>query len=189
MCRGLKSCSACLLDTSNLLRFKKQTEILICFLGIRECVFGTSFLLTLDIYKAYFRGRHIREYKENICKRWPMPYSFKKKLLRLCALGFCNQVLLDLHCWWSEKLCSQQSSLSWWVSHVLGFVQQKGWHSYIEKFRSSEEVEGFCCEFIYEDCRVYGQRFCTRSETFYYSGLLFVKIFSQVFYCETSLFH
>ena len=28
-----------------------------------------SFLTTLDIYKAYFRGRHIREYKENICKR------------------------------------------------------------------------------------------------------------------------
>ena len=57
-----------------------------------------SFLTTLDLYKAYFRGRHIREYKENICKRWPMPYSFKKKLLHLCALGFCNQVLLDLHC-------------------------------------------------------------------------------------------
>ena len=44
-------------------RFKKETEILICFLRIRECVFGNSFLLTLDIYKAYFRGRHIREYK------------------------------------------------------------------------------------------------------------------------------
>ena len=28
-----------------------------------------SFLTTLDLYKAYFRGRHIREYKENICKR------------------------------------------------------------------------------------------------------------------------
>ena len=27
-----------------------------------------------------------------------MPYSLCKKLLRLCALGFCNQVLLDLHC-------------------------------------------------------------------------------------------
>ena len=36
---------------------------MICFLGIHECVFETSFLLTLDIYKAYFRGRHIREYK------------------------------------------------------------------------------------------------------------------------------
>ena len=28
-----------------------------------------SFLTTLDIYKAYFRGHNIREYKENICKR------------------------------------------------------------------------------------------------------------------------
>ena len=53
-----------------------------------------SFLTTLDIYKAYFRGRHIREYKKNICKRWPMPYSLWKKLLRLYALGFCNQVFL-----------------------------------------------------------------------------------------------
>ena len=28
-----------------------------------------SFLTTLDIYKTYFRGRHIREYKENTCKK------------------------------------------------------------------------------------------------------------------------
>ena len=27
------------------------------------------FLTTLDIYKVYFLGRHIKEYKENICKR------------------------------------------------------------------------------------------------------------------------
>ena len=81
-----------------------------------------SFLTTLDIYKAYFRGRHIREYKENECKKWPMPYSLWKKLLHLCALGFCNQVLLNLHCWWSGELCSQQSFSSWCVSHVLGAV-------------------------------------------------------------------
>ena len=31
--------------------------------------YRVSFLTTLDIYKAYFRGRHIREYKENIRKR------------------------------------------------------------------------------------------------------------------------
>ena len=74
-----------------------------------------SFLTTLDIYKSYFKGRHVREYKENTCKRWPMPYYLWKKLLRLCALGFYNQVLLDLHCWWSEEFCNQQSSSSWWV--------------------------------------------------------------------------
>ena len=66
-----------------------------------------SFLTTLEIYKAYLRSCHIREYKKNICKRWPMPYSLRRKLLHFCALGFCNQVLLDLHCRWSEKLCSQ----------------------------------------------------------------------------------
>ena len=148
-----------------------------------------SFLTTLNLYKTYFRGCHIREYKENICKRWLMAYSLLNKLLRLCALGFCNQVLLDLHCWSNQELYSQESSSSWLISHVLGSVQQKGWRSHIEEFRGSEAVEGFCCKFIYEDCRVYGQRFYTKSETFYYSGLLFGKISPQVFYCETSLFH
>ena len=76
------------------------------------------------------------------------------------------------------------------VSHVLGSVHKKGWRLYIEEFKSSEAVEGFCCKFIYENCRVQGKMFCTRFETsLYYSGLLFGKVFPQVFYCETSLFH
>ena len=33
------------------------------------------------------------------------------------------------------------------VSHVLGSMQ-KGWRSYIEEFRGSKAVKGFCCEFI-----------------------------------------
>ena len=75
------------------------------------------------------------------------------------------------------------------VSHVLGFVQ-KGWRSYIEEFRGSKAVEGFCCKFIYEDCRVQGQMFCTRSETsLYYSKFLFRKVSPQVFYYETGWFH
>ena len=66
----------------------------------------------------------------------------------------------------------------------------KGWRSYIEEFRGSEVVEGFCYEFSYEDCRVQGQKFCSRSETsLYYSGLLFGKVSPRVFYCEISLFH
>ena len=73
-----------------------------------------SFFTTLDLYKAYFRSRHIKEYKENTWKRWPRPYSLGKKLLHLCALGFCNQVLLDLDSWWSKELCSQHSSSSSW---------------------------------------------------------------------------
>ena len=90
------------------------------FWPMLTCMYRVSFLTTLDIYKAYFRGRHIREHKENTSKRWPKPYSLWRKLLCLCVLGFCNQMLLDLHCWWSEELCSQQSSSSWCVSHVLG---------------------------------------------------------------------
>ena len=43
-----------LLDTSYLSRFKKETEILICFLGISECVFGTSFLLrAVKVFTSY----------------------------------------------------------------------------------------------------------------------------------------
>ena len=68
------------------------------------------------------------------------------------------------------------------MSHILGFMHQKGWCSYIEEFRGSEAVEGFCCKFIYGNCRVYGQKFCTRSETsLFYSGLFFGKVSSQVF--------
>ena len=58
----------------------------------------------------------------------------------------------------------------------------KEWHSYIKEFKSSEAVEGFYCKFIYEDCRVQGQRFCVKSKTsFYYSGLLFGKVSPKFF--------
>ena len=74
------------------------------------------------------------------------------------------------------------------LSHIR--ICAKSWCSYTEEFTGSEVIEGFYCKFIYGDCRVQGQRFCTRSETsLYYSGLLFGKVSPQVFYCETSLFH
>ena len=72
----------------------------------------------------------------------------------------------------------------------IGICASKWWRSYIEEFRGSEAVEGFCYKFIYGDCRVQGQKFCTGSKTsFYYSGLLFGKVSLLVFYCETSSFH
>ena len=118
---NLDSCST----VSYLSRFNETWQILSIEVSIENYGnqffrFNFQFLKTLDIYKAYFRGRHIWEYKENTCKRWPRPYSLWKKLLRLCTFGFYNQVLLDLHCWWSEELCSQQSSSSWCVSYILG---------------------------------------------------------------------
>ena len=55
------------------------TEISIEFYEIRisrsdfwpklMCMCWVSFLTNLDIYKAYFKGRQIREYKENTCKK------------------------------------------------------------------------------------------------------------------------
>ena len=59
MCRGLEAVQPMsLIATQHLYlsRFKKQTEILIRFLGICECIFETSFLLTLDIENDCFKG-------------------------------------------------------------------------------------------------------------------------------------
>ena len=65
----------------------------------------------------------------------------------------------------SQSRTGSRASL---VSHVLRSVHKKGWCSYIEEFKGSEAIEGFYCEFIYGDCRVQGQRFCTKSETSFY---------------------
>ena len=97
--------------------------------------------------------------------------------------NFAANIFFKLVC---QSCTRSRASL---VSYVLEFVQKR-WCSYIEEFRGSEAVEGFCYKFIYGDCRVQGQKFCTRSETsFYYSGLLFGKVSLLVFYCETSSFH
>ena len=83
-----------------------------------------SFLTALVIYKAYFKSHHIRIQR-------PKTHILYMKILRLCALGFCNQVLPDLHCWWSEDLCSQQLELvTYWdlckgVSHRLKIYSTK----------------------------------------------------------------
>ena len=82
-------------------------------------LYRLSFLTTLDIYKDYFKGHHA-------CIVWLdaksglVHYSLCRKLLRLYAKGFVTKELPDLHCWWFEELCSQQSPSSWCVSHVLG---------------------------------------------------------------------
>ena len=61
----------------------------------------------LDIYKDYFKGRHKVMQKNNTCNKCPSsPFSLKK-LLHLYTKGFVTKELPDLHCWWSEELCSQ----------------------------------------------------------------------------------
>ena len=62
--------------------------------------------------------------------------SFLWRSCSVCApLGFVTKHLLDLHCGWTEELCSQQPSLvgDWshvlesaqLISHVLGAMHQK----------------------------------------------------------------
>ena len=77
-----------------------------------------SFLTILDIYKDNFKGRlrwcnlmqsdySLKLWPEIIFLKFSLIHLFLKELLCLCTLGFCNQVLLDLHCWWREEICSQ----------------------------------------------------------------------------------
>ena len=124
-------------------------------------------------------------FERNYCVFLPQDFVTKCFLIFIVdeVKNFVANILFKSVC---QSRIRSRASL---VSHVLESVQ-KGWRSYIEQFRGSETVEGFYCKFIYRDCRVQGQRFCTRSETsLYYSGLLFGKVSSQVFYYETSLFH
>ena len=76
--------------------------------------------------------------------------------------------------------------VTYWEPCIFGQsrtgIRAKGWCSYIEEFRGSEAVEGLCCKFIYRDCKVQGQRFCTRSETsLNYNELLFGKVSPRFF--------
>ena len=41
------------------------------FRPMLRCMHRVSFLTTLDIYKVYFKGCHIREYNGNTYKKWP----------------------------------------------------------------------------------------------------------------------
>ena len=112
------------------------------FHPIHECMFGLSFLTTLNIYKDYFKG-HKRWHKlhksrfhkcEEECDWKPsLPY-FLKKLLCLYIIGFCDQATL-----WSSSRDELKNfatnillklvilgSTHLLVSHVLGAVHWKG---------------------------------------------------------------
>ena len=70
-----------------------------------------------------------------------------KEVTASLRLRFCNQVLLDLHRVDEVKNFAANNLLQ--VGRLVTY-----WDSYIEEFRGSEVVEGFCCKFIYENCRV-----------------------------------
>ena len=151
-----------------------------------------SFLTTLDLYKAYLRGRHIRENtrrtytkgdrclilsERSYCVFAPQGFVIKCFLIFIVdeVKNFVANNFFQLVC---QSRTRSRASL---VSHVLRFMQ-KWWDSYIEEFRGSKVVKGFCYKFIYGDCRVQGQRFCTRSETsLNYNELLFGKVSPRFF--------
>ena len=86
-----------------------------------------SLLTTLVMYKAYFKSHYTQ-------KQRLRTHILCEKLLHMYALEFCNQVLPNLHCLWSEEFCSQQQSIKLlelvmcWdlckgISHILGSMQ------------------------------------------------------------------
>ena len=108
-----------------------------------------------------------------------MPQGFVTKCFLIFIVdevkNFAVNIFFKLVC---QSRTRSHASL---VSHILRFVQ-KGWRSYIEEFRGSEAVEDFCYKFIYGDCKVQGQRFCSRFGTsLYYNGLLFEKVYPRFF--------
>ena len=54
------------------------------FRPMMTCMCRVSFLTTLDLHKAYFRGRHIREYKEeHMQKVTDVLFSLKEAIASL----------------------------------------------------------------------------------------------------------
>ena len=104
-------------------------------LGIRGCIFETSFLQTLDILKNCFKGRkkstQVAQALRIVCssKLWSEikfcpSSSLLKKLRYMCTVGFCDQAFSwSLSCGWTKELCSQQPSLVGDWSRVLGSAQ------------------------------------------------------------------
>ena len=86
-----------------------------------------SFLITLNIYKDYFKGRHkVMQEQYMHCvigSKNSSSSSFSlKKLLRLYVKDFVTKELPDLHCWWIENYAANNLLQVGGVSHVLGFV-------------------------------------------------------------------
>ena len=67
------------------------------------CLIRVSFITTLIIYKAYFKSHQV-------WKQRPRTHILCVKRFRLCALGFYNQVLPNLHRLRSKELYNQQQS-------------------------------------------------------------------------------
>ena len=113
----LDSCS-----TPAICRGLRFSEFQYDFLGIRECVFGPSFLLNLDIYKRISLGAikvfiSCTSFDQTLFKQIMtedevlalVHLSLLKKLLCMYTVGFCDQAFSWSSSFgWTEELCNQQ---------------------------------------------------------------------------------
>ena len=113
-------------------RFMKLKFSSFFFHPIHDYMFWLSSLTTLNIYKDYFKGRqrwhklHKCWVKFCSCKLWP---ETKFALLHLSydevAVFVHRRVLWPMKflifiVWWTEELCNQQPSPSWWLKLHTG---------------------------------------------------------------------
>ena len=99
------------------------------FRPMLKYLYRVSFLTTLNIYKAYFKGCCV-------CRMCLSSLFSLKKLLHLYAKGFIIKEVLDLHCWWTEEFCNQQPLQIAGVNHILGSMHHwlvTYWDSCIER--------------------------------------------------------
>ena len=124
--RGLKSCEAwsliaSLIDTLTVEVYEIQFFRDV-FYPIREYVFRSSFLTTLNIYKDYFKGCQMLhklrkcEAKSCSCKLWSETEFALVHLSREEATVFVHRRVLwprsflIIIVWWTEELCNHHPS-------------------------------------------------------------------------------
>ena len=90
-------------------------------------------------------------------------FSLKEATSSFAPQGFVTKYFLifivdEVKNFTANNLLQVGKLVTYWDPYIIGQpctkIRAKGWRSYIEEFRESEAVEGFCCKFIYKDCRV-----------------------------------
>ena len=156
-----------LTDSSTAVSIENYEIIIISrsdFRPMLTCMCRVSFLTTLDIYKVYFEGCHIREYKGNTCKKWPSALvSLKEVTVSFAPYGFVTKYFLifiidEVKNFATNNLHQVGKLVTYWKSCIIGQsrtgICAKRLRLYIEEFKGSEAIEGFCYKFIYGDYRV-----------------------------------
>ena len=90
------------------------------------CLCRISFLTILDIYKAYFRGRYIREYKEeHMQKVTDALFSLKEVIASFALYGFVIKCFLifiidKMKNFATNNLLQVGVLVTYWESYIIG---------------------------------------------------------------------